>query len=94
MSKTKGYVMGLEDKLSQSESDIRAARRKLRGLGVEVMKTHMPDPSIDEDMLTNLDERIKDAKLILDGLNSLVTTAEEMVKEFAEENVVEKTTKP
>ena len=90
MSKTKGYVMGLEDKLSQSELDIRAARRKLRGLGVEVMKTHMPDPSIDEDMLTNLDERINDAKLILDGLNSLVTTAEEMVKEFA----VEKTTKP
>ena len=41
MSKTKGYVMGLEDKLSQSELDIRAARRKLRGLGVEVMKTHM-----------------------------------------------------
>lgn len=94
MSKTKGYVMGLEDRLSQSESDIRAARRKLRGLGVDVLKAHTPDPSIDEDMLINLGERINDAKLILNGLNSLVTTAEEMVKEFAEENVVEKTTKP
>ena len=63
MSKIKGLVMDLESKLSDSQTEIRKARRKLRGLGVTVEEIHQPNPDVDEDISTNLNERIRDAKV-------------------------------
>ena len=65
MSKIKGLVMDLESKLSDSQTEIRKARRKLRGLGVTVEEIHQPNPDVDEDISTNLNERIRDAKVVL-----------------------------
>lgn len=93
MSKIKGLVMDLESKLSDSQTEIRKARRKLRGLGVTVEEIHQPNPDVDEDISTNLNERIRDAKVVLQGLESLVETAEAMVK-VLEEDLVEETKKP
>ena len=53
MSKIKGLVMDLESKLSDSQTEIRKARRKLRGLGVTVEEIHQPNPDVDEDISTN-----------------------------------------
>ena len=86
--------MDLESKLSDSQTEIRKARRKLTGLGVTVEEIHQPNPDVDEDISTNLDERIRDAKVVLQGLESLVETAEAMVKVFGREDLVEETTKP
>jgi|TARA_A100001515_G_scaffold60234_1_gene47478 hypothetical protein len=94
MSKIKGLVMDLESKLSDSQTEIRKARRKLRGLGVTVEEIHQPNPDVDEDISTNLNERIRDAKVVLQGLESLVETAEAMVKVFGREDLVEETKKP
>ena len=94
MSKIKGLVMDLESTLSDSQTEIRKARRKLRGLGVTVEKIHQQNPDLDEDISTNLDHRIREAKIILGGLEALVETAEAVVKVFGREDLVEKTPKP
>ena len=63
MSRTKSYVMDLEEKLNEREREIRRRRLELAELGVSVRTINKKE--FDEDVLTNIHERLNEAESLI-----------------------------
>jgi|MDSY01.2.fsa_nt_gb DNA repair ATPase RecN len=63
MSRTKSYVMDLEEKLNEREREIRRRRRELAEFGVSVRTINKKE--FDEDVLTNIHERLNEAESLI-----------------------------
>ena len=63
MSRTKSYVMDLEEKLNEREREIRRRRRELAEFGVSVRTINKTE--FDEDVLTNVRERLNEAESLI-----------------------------
>ena len=94
MSRTKSYVMDLEEQLNEREREIRRRRRELAEFGVNVRTINKTE--LDEDVLTNVRERLNEAESLIQAMKVALHRAIDIRAELLDgdrKRVVKKDTK-